>query len=108
MFDDEYNDYEEYENFDNSEEIIEAAERAREAMLEKSVHMNYHAIVEKGALGSDLKRLPDNEFMELVETIEFMIEFYEKREAYERCAILVKFLEAVKTLSDFEPVVDIY
>ena len=108
MFDDEYNDYEEYENFDNSEEIIEAAERAREAMLEKSVHMNFFAIVEKGALGSDLKRLPDSEFIELIETIEFMIEFYEKREAYERCAVLVKFLKAVKTLSDFEPVIDIY
>ena len=108
MFDDEYNDYEEYENFDNSEEIIEAAERAREVLLEKSVHMNYQSIVKKGALGSDLKRLPDNEFIELIETIEFMIEFYEKREAYERCAVLVKFLKAVKTLSDFEPVVDIY
>lgn len=108
MFDDEYNDYEEYENFDNSEDIKAAAERAREAMLEKSVHVNYNHITGKGFLGSDLKILEAHEKVQIIETIEYMIEFYEERESYERCATLLKALKAVKQGVDFEPTVDIY
>jgi len=104
---DEYNDYEEYENFDNSEEIKAAAERAREAMLEKSVHVNYNHITGKGFLGEDLKSLDAHEKAQIVETIEYMIEFYEEREAYERCAILVNAHRAVNEGVDFEPVLDI-
>ena len=107
MFD-EYNDYEEYENFDNSEEIREAAEIAREAMITKSVETNYKHIVGKGFLGEDLSVLSPDETIQIVETIEFMIDFYEKREEYERCAILMKALKAVYASEDFEPVSDIY
>ena len=104
---DEYNDYEEYENFDNSDEIIQAAERAREAMLEKSVHVNYNHITGKGFLGSDLKQLEAHEKVQIIETIQYMIEFYESRESYERCAVLVNALAAVNEGVDFEPVLDI-
>ena len=105
---DEYNDYEEYENFDNSDEIREAAERAREAMIAKSVEMNYKHIVGKGFSGMDLKLLEPQEKVQVIETIEYMVDFFEAREAYEKCAILMKALAAVNEGIDFKPVVDIY
>ena len=105
---DEYNDYEEYENFDNSDEIREAAERARESMIARSVDTNYKHIIGKGFLGEDLNSLDPEETIQIVETIEFMVDFYEKREEYERCAILMKALKAVYACEDFEPVQDIY
>jgi len=107
MFD-EYNDYEEYENNGYEKDIQEAAERAREAMIAKSVDTNYNHITGKGFLAKDLKDMSSSESDQVVETIEFMINFYEEREIYERCAILMKALNAVKSLKDFEPVSDIY
>lgn len=107
MFD-EYNDYEEYENNGYEKDIQEAAERAREAMIAKSVEMNYNHITGKGFLAKDLKDMTARETDQVQETIEYMIAFYEEREIYERCAILMKALNAVKSLNDFEPVADIY
>ena len=104
---DEYNDYEEYENFDNSDEIREAAERAREAMIAKSVQMNYRHIIGKGFSGEDLKSLDGREMAEVIETIEYMVNFFEEREEYEKCAVLMKALKAVYACEDFAPVFDI-
>lgn len=104
MFD-EYNDFEE---FDNSEEIREAAERAREAFIIRAVQENYKRITAKGFTANNIKEFTLGELKEVRETIEYMIEYFEADEQYEKCAVLVRALNAVNNQEDFEPVFDIY
>lgn len=104
MFSEEYNDYEEYENFDNSEEIKEAAERARQAMIVKAIEENYTKLTTKGFSQANIEQWSIEECGELIDTIRYMIEYYEDIEAYEKCAILMKAQNAVLNQTAFAPI----
>ena len=104
MFDEEYNDYEDYENFDNSKEIIEVAERAREAMIIKSIHENYDKLTQRGFSQSNVEQWSIEEISELLDTLTYMIEYFEEEEVYEKCAVLVKAREALLNQEAFSPI----
>lgn len=104
MFDEDYNDYEEYENFDNSKEIIEAAERAREAMIIKSIHENYEKLTQNGFSQKNVEQWAIEEISELLDTLTYMIEYFEEEEVYEKCAVLVKAREALLNQEAFSPI----
>ena len=104
MFDEDYNDYEEYENFDNSKEIIEAAERAREAMIIKSIHENYEKLTQNGFSQKNVEQWSIEEISDLLDTLTYMIEYFEEEEVYEKCAVLVKAREALLNQEAFSPI----
>ena len=104
MFDEEYNDYEEYENNDYHDDIKEAAERAREAFIAKAVKENYEHITRKGFSSKDIKEFDAHDLAEVHETINFMIDYFEGQEEYEKCAVLMRVLNAVKNQEDFAPI----
>ena len=104
MFDEDYNDYEEYENFDNSKEIIEAAERAREAMIIKSIHENYEKLTQMGFSQKNVEQWSIEEISELLDTLTYMIEYFEEEEVHEKCAVLVKAREALLNQEAFSPI----
>ena len=104
MFNDEYNDYEEYENFDNSKEIIEAAERAREAMIIKSIHENYDKLTQNGFSQKNVEQWSIEEISDLLDTLTYMIEYFEEEEVYEKCAVLLKAREALLNQEAFSPI----
>jgi len=105
MFDnEEYNDYEEYENFDNSQEIKEAAERAREAMIIKAIEENYTKLTTKGFSQENVEQWSIEEISQVMDTINYMVEYYEGIEAYEKCAILMKAFKSLANEQAFTPV----
>lgn len=104
MFDEEYNDYEEFENFDNSEEIKEAAERAREAMIVRAIEENYTKLATKGFSQANVEQWSIEEIAQVMDTIEYMINYYEGAEEYEKCALLVKATNALLNQEAFAPV----
>ena len=99
----EYNDYEEYENFDNSEEIKEAAERAREASLKRAISENYEKLTSKGFSSNQIKLWSIREVEDMVETIVYMINYFEELEEYEKCAKLVKARRCLLHVESFTP-----
>lgn len=104
MFDEEYNDYEEFENFDNSEEIKEAAERAREAMIVRAIEENYTKLTTKGFSKVNVQQWSIEEISQVMDTIRYMVEYYEGEEQYEKCAILMKAFKALANEEAFSPV----
>jgi cell fate (sporulation/competence/biofilm development) regulator YlbF (YheA/YmcA/DUF963 family) len=104
MFDEEYNDYEEYENFDNSQEIVEAAERAREAMIVKAIKENYEKLTQKGFSQSNVEQWSIEEISQLLDTVTYMIEYFEGEEEYEKCAVLVSAQNALLNEEAFAPI----
>jgi hypothetical protein len=103
MFD-EYNDYEEYENNGYNDEIQEAAERARESFILKAISENYTRITSKGFSAKDISNFTPFEIKDINETINLMIDHFESSEEYEKCAVLVKALDAINNQKDFEPI----
>ena len=103
MFEEEYNE-DEFENFDNSEEIKELSERMRVSMIAKSVDANYEHIIRKGFSANQIIQFTPSEKDEVIETLQFMINFYEEDEVYEKCAILFKVLNAFNNVEDFKPI----
>ena len=104
MFDEEYNDYEEYENFDNSEEIKEAAERAREAMIVRAIEENYIKLSTKGFSKANVQQWSIEEISDVMSTIQYMLEYYEDTEQYEKCAVLMKAFKALANEEAFNPI----
>ena len=74
----EYNEENEFEDFDNSEDIKELSERMRIAMIEKSVDMNYKRMMSNGFSIKNIKTFTDAEKKEVIETLQYMINFYEE------------------------------
>jgi len=103
MFEEEYNE-DEFENFDNSEEIKELSERMRVEAITKSVDENYKHIIRKGFSADQILEFSPSEKIEIIETLQFMINFYEQDEVYEKCAILFKVLNAFNNVEDFKPI----
>lgn len=101
---DEYNDYEEFEGFDNSEEIKAAAERAREAMIVKAIKENYEKLTTKGFSQTNIDQWSIEEIADLMDTVTYMIEYFENEEEYEKCAVLVKAREALLNQKAFAPI----
>lgn len=102
---DEYNDYEEYENFDNSEEIKEAADRVRAKMIRTAIEENYNKIISKGIDEISLSTWNKSEVLEIIETIDYMIDVFEIEEAFERCAILMNAKKCLIKREPFAPLV---
>jgi hypothetical protein len=101
----EYNDENEFEDFDNSEEIKELSERMRTAMIEKSVEQNYKRMLHNGFSVKNIITFSETEKKEIIETLQYMIDFYEECESYEKCANLFKMLNAFNNVEDFKPII---
>jgi len=99
-----YEDYEDYENFDNSEDIKEAAERAREAVLKKAISENYIKLITRGFSEVTVLDWNHNEIEDIMETINYMINYFEEIEEYEKCANLVKARECLINRETFAPI----
>ena len=101
----EYNEENEFEDFDNSEDIKELSERMRIAMIEKSVDMNYKRMMSNGFSIKNIKTFTDAEKKEVIETLQYMINFYEEEEMYEHCGNLLKMANAFTNIEDFKPII---
>jgi len=103
MYED-HDEFDDYENFDNSQEIRDAAERAREAMIVRAIEVNYDKLMSKGFSANNIMQWSYKEKEEVIETLNFMLNHFEKIEEYEKCANLVKARECLINEETFAPV----
>ena len=52
-----------------------------------------------------LTEIKDNNYKEVIETLQYMINFYEEEEMYEHCGNLLKMANAFANVEDFKPII---